>query len=53
MDRKLTILKRRKGYNDRVLAEVSHEGCKRAENTFLWVALAFKVLETVHGGYAA
>ncbi|KAK4173966.1 hypothetical protein QBC36DRAFT_389340 [Triangularia setosa] len=38
--------------NDSVLAEVSHEVRKRAENTFLWVALAFKVLETVHGGYA-
>ncbi|KAK4196452.1 hypothetical protein QBC40DRAFT_257987 [Triangularia verruculosa] len=52
VDHKLTILKRRKGYNDSVLAEVSHEVRKRAENTFLWVALAFKVLETVHGGYA-
>ncbi|KAK3896915.1 hypothetical protein C8A05DRAFT_20218, partial [Staphylotrichum tortipilum] len=52
IDHKLTILKGRKGYNDGVLAEVSHEVRERAENTFLWVALAFKVLETVHGGYA-
>ncbi|KAK4123006.1 WD40 repeat-like protein [Parathielavia appendiculata] len=52
IDHKLTILKGRKGYNDSVLAEVSHEVRERAENTFLWVALAFKVLETVHGGYA-
>ncbi|KAK4118127.1 hypothetical protein N657DRAFT_659742 [Parathielavia appendiculata] len=52
IDHKITILKRRIGYNDSVLAEVSHEVRKRAENTFLWVALAFKVLGTVHGGYA-
>ena len=52
IDHKLTILKGRKGYNDSILAEVSHAVRKRAENTFLWVALAFKVLETVHGGYA-
>ncbi|KAH6627716.1 hypothetical protein F5144DRAFT_653037 [Chaetomium tenue] len=54
---KLDTLRRRKGcnggYNDSVLAEVSREVCGRAKNTFLWVALAFKVLETVHGGYAA
>jgi hypothetical protein len=53
IDHKLTILKRRKGYNDRVLAEVSREVRERAENTFLWVALAFKVLEKVHAQYAA
>ncbi|RYP44524.1 hypothetical protein DL768_009019 [Monosporascus sp. mg162] len=52
IDHKLTILKRRKGYNDSVLAEVSHEVRQRAGNTFLWVALAFKVLETVYGWYA-
>jgi hypothetical protein len=52
IDHKITILKRKKGYNDRVLAELSHEVRERAENTFLWVALAFKVLETVYGGYA-
>ncbi|KAK4233816.1 hypothetical protein C8A03DRAFT_38447 [Achaetomium macrosporum] len=53
IDHKLTILKGRNGYNDSVLAEVSQEVRERAENTFLWVALAFKVLETVHGGHAA
>ncbi|KAK4031659.1 hypothetical protein C8A01DRAFT_41893, partial [Parachaetomium inaequale] len=52
INHKLTILERRKGYNGSVLAEVSHEVRARAENTFLWVALAFKVLETVHGRYA-
>ncbi|RYP17409.1 hypothetical protein DL765_004539 [Monosporascus sp. GIB2] len=52
IDHKLTILKRRKGYDDSVLAEVSHEIRQRAGNTFLWVALAFKVLETVYGWYA-
>ncbi|KAK3376687.1 WD40-repeat-containing domain protein [Lasiosphaeria ovina] len=46
---KLVLLKRKIGYNDSVLAEVSHEAHKRAGNTFLWVALAFKLLETVHG----
>ncbi|EAQ91141.1 hypothetical protein CHGG_03076 [Chaetomium globosum CBS 148.51] len=50
---KLKTLKHRQGYNERVLAEVSREVRGRAKNTFLWVALAFKVLETVHGGYAA
>ena len=53
IDHKLAMLKGRKGYNDSVLAEVSQEVRERAENTFLWVALGFKVLETVHGGYAA
>ncbi|KAJ4297183.1 hypothetical protein N0V88_004101 [Collariella sp. IMI 366227] len=52
IDYKLAILKQRKGYNDSVLAEVAYEIRQRAENTYLWVALAFKVLETVHGGYA-
>ncbi|RYP20864.1 hypothetical protein DL765_002598 [Monosporascus sp. GIB2] len=53
IDHKLIALRCRKGYNDSVLDEVSHEIRQRAENTFLWVALAFKVLETVHGRYAA
>ncbi|RYP60388.1 hypothetical protein DL771_010531 [Monosporascus sp. 5C6A] len=53
IDHKLIALRCRKGYNDSVLAEVSHEVRQRAENTFLWVALAFKVLGTVHGRYAA
>ncbi|KXX78699.1 Vegetative incompatibility protein HET-E-1, partial [Madurella mycetomatis] len=53
IDHKLTILGRKTGYNDNVLVEVSHEVRQRAENTFLWVALAFKTLEKVHGQYAA
>ncbi|VBB75876.1 Putative Vegetative incompatibility protein [Podospora comata] len=52
IDHKLTILKRSFGYNDSVLAEVSREVRKRAENTFLWVALVFKELEEVYGWYA-
>jgi hypothetical protein len=34
------------------LAEVLYEVRDRVENTFLWVALVFKVLEIVYGGYA-
>jgi hypothetical protein len=49
---KLTTLKRQKGYNDSVLAEIFKEVRQRAENTFLWVSLALKALESVHGGYA-
>ncbi|RYP20313.1 hypothetical protein DL765_002876 [Monosporascus sp. GIB2] len=49
---KLAILKNRPGYDEIILAEVSREVYQRAENTFLWVALAFKVLEELHGGYA-
>ncbi|RYP09139.1 hypothetical protein DL764_001466 [Monosporascus ibericus] len=52
IDHKLKVLQRTKGYNDSILAEVSCEIRQRAENTFLWVALAFKVLGTVHGRYA-
>jgi hypothetical protein len=49
---KLTNLRGRRGYNDSNLAEISNEVHRRAMNTFLWVALAFKTLETVHGRYA-
>jgi hypothetical protein len=49
IDHKLTILKRRPGYSDSVLVEVSHEVRERAENTFLWVALVFKELNSVEG----
>ena len=52
MNNKLTNLKGKRGYSDSVLAEVSKEVRQRAVNTFLWVALAFKTLETVHGCYA-
>jgi hypothetical protein len=52
INHKLSTLKGRKGYTDSVLAEVSNEVCRRAENTFLWVALVFRELESVHGGRA-
>lgn len=52
IDHKLKALQHNEGYNESVLAEVSCEVRLRAENTFLWVALAFRVLEEVHGGYA-
>ncbi|KJZ69483.1 hypothetical protein HIM_11125 [Hirsutella minnesotensis 3608] len=49
---KLDILRDRRGYDKSVLAEVSNEIRRRAMNTFLWVSLAFKVLEKSHGLYA-
>ncbi|GAB1319506.1 NACHT domain-containing protein [Madurella fahalii] len=51
---KLSTLASRSGYDEAVLDEVSHEVHQRAQNTFLWVALAFKALEKdeVHGSYA-
>ncbi|KAF5136431.1 Vegetative incompatibility protein HET-E-1 [Metarhizium anisopliae] len=49
---KLTTLKGRRGYDASILAEVSNEVRQRAMNTFLWVSLAFKILETAHGRYA-
>ncbi|KAL2142978.1 hypothetical protein VTI28DRAFT_500 [Corynascus sepedonium] len=52
INHKLGALKPENGYSDRVLTDVAREVRQRAENTFLWVALAFKVLETVHGHYA-
>ncbi|KAK4119288.1 hypothetical protein N657DRAFT_264056 [Parathielavia appendiculata] len=59
IDHKLSILKTRERYDDCVLARVAVEVRQRAENTFLWVALAFKALDAedrtlsyVHGTYA-
>lgn len=52
VEHKLKALQPKIGYNDGILAEVSYEVRQRAGNTFLWVALAFKALGTVHGGYA-
>ncbi|KJZ70605.1 hypothetical protein HIM_09993 [Hirsutella minnesotensis 3608] len=49
---KLDTLRDRRGYDKSVLAEVSNEIRRRAMNTFLWVSLAFKVLENSHGLYA-
>ena len=49
IDYKLTTLKLKRGYNNEILAEVSSEVRRRAGNTFLWVALVFKVLEKTYG----
>jgi hypothetical protein len=47
---KLSALEKRgKGYTSSIVANVSDQVLKRAENTFLWVALVFKNLENVHG----
>ena len=50
INRKLTKLKGRSGYDDSVLSNLSTEFCNRAMNTFLWVALAFKSLQTKNQG---
>jgi hypothetical protein len=52
INHKLSNLKGRKGYNDSVLAKVSDEVRRRTMNTFLWVALVFKRLDSVEGWYA-
>jgi hypothetical protein len=52
INHKLSNLRGRKGYNDSVLAKVSDEVRRRARNTFLWVALVFKRLDSVEGWYA-
>ena len=49
IDYKLATLKLKRGYNNEILAEVSNEVRRRAGNTFLWVALVFKVLENTYG----
>ena len=46
---KLAKLKTRKGYSDATLAQISDELHQRAENTFLWVALVCKRLESEYG----
>ncbi|KAI2637533.1 WD40-repeat-containing domain protein [Xylaria nigripes] len=51
-EHKLTTLKDKDGYNDKVIKDISDKVQERAENTFLWVALTFKVLEKVHGALA-
>ncbi|PQE28651.1 vegetative incompatibility het-e-1 protein [Rutstroemia sp. NJR-2017a WRK4] len=50
---KLLGLKGREGYNEDILGKVSCAIHQRAENTFLWVALVFKRLDSVEGWYAA
>jgi hypothetical protein len=52
IDHKLSRLRSRKGYTDSVLAQVSDEARQRAENTFLWVALVFKKLDSENGWHA-
>lgn len=56
---KISTLKTREGYDNDILADVQKEVRQRAQNTFLWVALAFKELDRqgqdgypVHGSYA-
>jgi hypothetical protein len=46
---KLSALKGKDGYDDATLAEVSNEIRQRSMNTFLWVALVFKELDSVDG----
>ncbi|KAB5528994.1 hypothetical protein GE09DRAFT_405345 [Coniochaeta sp. 2T2.1] len=59
IDHKLSTLTTRNGYNERIFAMLAEEVRQRAQNTFLWVALAFKELDKedenlnpVHGSYA-
>ncbi|KAH0555896.1 hypothetical protein GP486_006161, partial [Trichoglossum hirsutum] len=59
INNKLFILETREGYDDHVLAKVAEKVRQRAENTFLWVSLAFRELDRadrngipVHGMYA-
>ncbi|KAJ8129608.1 hypothetical protein O1611_g4022 [Lasiodiplodia mahajangana] len=49
---KLKELEHRRGYDDGVLKKVSDIAYQKANNTFLWVALAFKALGTRSGSYA-
>lgn len=59
VENKLFALEGRSGYNDRVLKDLSNEIRQRNEKTYLWVSLAFDVLdekdddlEPIHGSYA-
>ncbi|GAP84539.1 putative NACHT and WD40 domain protein [Rosellinia necatrix] len=49
---KLKHIEGRRGYNDGVLKRISDIVYQKADNTFLWVALAFKALGERSGGYA-
>ncbi|KAI1349742.1 WD40-repeat-containing domain protein [Xylaria sp. FL0043] len=49
---KLRALEGKEGYTNSILEEVSDIVYERAENTFLWVALAFKALGEEHGEYS-
>lgn len=52
IDHKLATLRGRDGYDENTLAIISTTVRERAQNTFLWVALVFKQLESVEGWYA-
>lgn len=52
INHKLSLLKGKPGYSDSVLNELRSEIHQRAENTFLWVALAFQKLNQERGAYA-
>ncbi|KAJ2997492.1 hypothetical protein NUW58_g638 [Xylaria curta] len=52
IEHKLSILKGKNGYSDKILNEISDIAHQRAGNAFLWVALAFKALGGKHGAYA-
>ncbi|KAL7917745.1 hypothetical protein ACQKWADRAFT_317118 [Trichoderma austrokoningii] len=49
---KLSILSGKDGYDEDVLGKVSEAIHQRANNTFLWVALVFKRLDSIEGWYA-
>lgn len=49
---RLSILSGKDGYDEDVLGKVSEAIHQRANNTFLWVALVFKRLNSVEGWYA-
>lgn len=46
---KLSALRGRKGYTEEILTIVSDKIHQRAENTFLWVAIVFKTLDSKYG----
>jgi hypothetical protein len=49
IDYKISTLKKKVGYDETTLAEVSDLVRQQANNTFLWVALVFKELDSVEG----
>jgi N-terminal domain of NWD NACHT-NTPase/NACHT domain len=52
IEQKLDSFETLKGYDSTVLAALRKEVYDQAKNTFLWVALALKALEKVHGSRA-
>ncbi|PTB57547.1 hypothetical protein M431DRAFT_479145 [Trichoderma harzianum CBS 226.95] len=51
IDHKISLLKGRPGYTDEILEQARNEVSQRGENTFLWVALAFKELDKEDGNH--